>query len=982
MVLQKEDEVLEDLNALDQEHIGDLVNEDEVMSQINIRNKILNILHLNIRSVRKNFEQLLILIQNFNLFCDIIILSECFQLFSIDQYNIPGYITYYNNGDYNKNDGVLILVKSGLNIDISHIKLINSQATISRLNFRLNNITFGIIAAYKPPPINEVLFMNDIDNYFTNNLNKDVEIFVGDININIINDNENNVNKYLSIMAHHGFLSYIGSPTRVTTETASCIDHLFIKKKIKTNNLKYKSFILDTHITDHYPIMLNVNTEKYIADTNCKIEQTYTKLDYSKFKENIKSQDWSNVLNTHDSENATNIFAKILYDHMEKAKTKHIVKFREHKKIKKWITNGIITSIKHRDRLKKKLLKNYNPGLESEYKAYRNMLNNLILQTKNNYYKKQIDKNKNNVKKVYQIIKEATNEKNSQVDNELRIMDDNGKEFDEILDMANYCNNYFIKVGIEMEKKIEVPQNPYKLEQSSPVSMFLIPATEKEIIGYIASLKNDSSPGEDGISAELIKLIHLEILTPLKHIINIIFKTGIVPSYFKNTIVIPIHKGGSKNCIQNYRPISLINNIAKIFEKCFKVRLINFFRENNTISKNQFGFTEGVSTEDAMYHLTTEITNNLNISKKCITVFIDLAKAFDTVPHGQLLNVLSHCGVRGTVLNILESYLKNRHQRVRINNKISSSQVIRVGVPQGTVLGPILFIAYINSLLNLKINGKFVSYADDTAIVFSGNTWDETKEFVIQGIMIIKNWLDSFKLSLNIKKTNYIAFSLNKVDRPDFRDINIGLNQSINETNEVKYLGIFIDQHLKWNSHIEYLTNKIRKLIHKFYLLREFLNKKLIILIYKALIESLIRYGIIVWGGLYENALNQLNVVQNYILKIIDKKNKFYPTNLLYNNEICNVRTLYMVSICSYIHKHDELKQYVNHTHETRNKTNRHLKIPTSNKNINLRFVNYLAPKIYNLLPNEIKTINKIKLFNKRCKTYITANYIQFHSIF
>lgn len=985
MVLQQEDEVLQELKMLDEDLFGNLTNEEEILSQIDVKNKVLNILHLNIRSVKKNFDHLLLLIQRFKLsFCDLIILSECFQLISIDQFNIPGYTTFYNNGNYNKNDGVLILINSSIIVEMSHIKLSKSETTISRITFKHHNVTYGITATYKPPPINELLFTEDIDNYFNNKLNKDIEIFIGDININIINEN-NNVNEYLSTMGRHGFIPYIGSPTRVTVDTASCIDHIFVRKKLKTNNLKFKSFILDTHITDHYPIMLNIKYEKQQQTTthsDSNFQRTYTKFDYLTFKQNIKSQIWCDVLNSNNPETATNTFVKIFTDLMELSKTSHTVKSKGHKKIKKWITNGIITSIIYRDNLKKKLLKNYDPELESEYKTYRNKLNKLIFQAKNNYYKTQIESCKNNVKKIYKIITEATNEKNSPSSVELRITDDNEKDFDNKSDMANYCNNYFINAGIDMEKKINVPQNPYKLEQTTLSSMFLRPATEKEIIKHIATLKNNSASGEDGISAKLIKLVHLDILTPLTHIINLIFRTGIVPSHFKTTIVTPIFKAGSKNDIKNYRPISLINNFAKIFEKCFKERLIQFFSENNILAKNQFGFKEGFSTCDAMYHLTSEVTNNLNIGKKCIAVFIDLAKAFDTVPHDKLLNVLSHYGVRGTVLNVLESYLLNRHQCVKINNTTSDPQVIKIGVPQGTVLGPILFITYINSLLKLKIRGKLISYADDTALVFSGKTWEETKYKTIEAIDIVKNWLDSFKLSLNIKKTNYIAFSLTNANRPDFVSINIANDkQSINEVSEVKYLGIILDKHLKWNPHIEHLTKKIRKLINKFYLLREFLNKKLLISIYKALIESLIRYGIIIWGGLYKSALNQLNVIQNYILKIIGKKKKLFPTNLLYNEEICNVRTLYIIAICSYIHKHEELKQYVSHNHDTRNKINRHLIIPVNHTNINLRFLNYLAPKIYNLLPCHLKTLNNRKLFNKKCRTYVTSNYHKFINI-
>lgn len=198
----------------------------------------------------------------------------------------------------------------------------------------------------------------------------------------------------------------------------------------------------------------------------------------------------------------------------------------------------------------------------------------------------------------------------------------------------------------------------------------------------------------------------------------------------------------------------------------------------------------------------------------------------------------------------------------------------KIGVPQGTVLGPILFITYINSLTNISIkNGSLISYADDTVAIFSGQTWSDVKDSSESGLSKIQNWLDSFKLSLNVDKTKYIAFSITPSNRPDFDKIETN-NLIIKELDSIKYLGIIIDKHLKWNVHVLKLSTSIRKLIHKFYILRDILSTDLLIMVYRTLVESLIRYGIIVWGGLYQASLQQLNTVQNYILKLIFRKKK------------------------------------------------------------------------------------------------------------
>lgn len=381
---------------------------------------------------------------------------------------------------------------------------------------------------------------------------------------------------------------------------------------------------------------------------------------------------------------------------------------------------------------------------------------------------------------------------------------------------------------------------------------------------------------------------------------------------------------------------------------------------------------EKVSTCDAMYQLIGQISQNLEKNKKTIAVFLDLAKAFDTVPHGQLIDTLESYGVRGVVLEVFRSYLTKREQKVKIRDTYSDTLNIKIGIPQGTVLGPILFITYINSLTNIRIQGSVTSYADDTVLLFSGDTWGDVKRTVSSELIKVKNWLDNKKLTLNTEKTKYVAFSLTMANRPDYSSIFVeNFQNEIKEVPHIKYLGVIIDRHLKWEEQVLKLKNSIRKLIHKFYQIRESMGQKLLISIYKALIESLLRYGIIVWGGLYNNVLEQLNVAQNYILKIIYKKSRLYPTQQLYNDQIFNVRSLYILETCIFVYKQDHFKKYVNHDYQTRINIQKNLQIPQSKSTMNLRFLNYLGPKFFNLLPLELRNATSLKKFIKNCKCHI-----------
>lgn len=597
--------------------------------------------------------------------------------------------------------------------------------------------------------------------------------------------------------------------------------------------------------------------------------------------------------------------------------------------------------------------------------------------------KKKVANSHNNLKQIYRIVTEATDGSLGSVSRSLKIKGRDGT-FSKDIDMANYCNEFFTNVGLVMYEKINTPTAPYSPQYSCMASMFLRPVSENELISKINELKTNCSPGNDNVDSKTVKYFHKYLIKPLKHIINMVFKTGDVPSQFKASVVTPVHKSGDRTDISNFRPISVINNFAKIFEKCVKDRLVSFLNSNNIFSRNQFGFTAGLSTADSIYEVVKNITDNLNNGKKCLAVFLDLARAFDTVPHDSLLRVLHSYGVRGTVLNVFENYLTKRQQKVRINGILSDAVEVKIGVPQGTVLGPILFIAYLNSLTDMSIkNGSVISYADDTVIVMNGDSWSLLRESTDAGISKIKNWLDTFKLSLNVDKTKYIAFSLTASNRPDFDDIFVsGLGHIIGEVPYIKYLGVTIDKHLRWDQHILRLTNNIRSLIRKFYILREIMRRSLLTQVYKALVESLIRYGMVAWGGLCKTTMNQLNVAQNYVLKVMYKKSKLCPTHNLYTEDILNVRCLYILCTCIFVYKNNKLKTYVNHSYNTRARDNKHLQIPISNRNINLKFLNYLAPKIYNLVPPNIKDVSDVGKFKRACRLFIVRNVDVFSVLF
>lgn len=332
------------------------------------------------------------------------------------------------------------------------------------------------------------------------------------------------------------------------------------------------------------------------------------------------------------------------------------------------------------------------------------------------------------------------------------------------------------------------------------------------------------------------------------------------------------------------------------------------------MANTQFGFRASKSTDDAVSQLTDFVSSKVDENQKCIGVFLDLAKAFDTVSISALVNKLDVIGVRGTALKIFGDFLCNRRQQVKIGNYVSSDENVVYGVPQGSILGPSLFLVYINDLcLQPLCNGKIFTYADDTAVIFHGETWDEVRRIAENGLHRLGQWLGANLLTLNISKSSFIQFSFSKTN---LKNVNIKVHScnypnskscsclSINKVTQVKYLGVILDERLSWEPHISLVTGRTRKLIWVFKKLRHAAEFPLLRNIYYALAQSILGYCVGVWGGACKSHMMQLERAQRSLLKVMTFKPFRYPTKQLYENcELLTIRQLYISQIIMKKHK-------------------------------------------------------------------------------
>ena len=412
--------------------------------------------------------------------------------------------------------------------------------------------------------------------------------------------------------------------------------------------------------------------------------------------------------------------------------------------------------------------------------------------------------------------------------------------------------------------------------------MFSFSRTDStEVYNLIRNLKARKTSGPNSIPTNVLKSLNAEISIILSNLFNLSFSTGIFPDVLKNSSVIPLFKKGSKLNCGNYRPISLLSNISKLLEKLMYSRLYNFLNIYNCLSELQFGFRDKHSTCHALISITEKIREALDTGHFACGEFIDLQKAFDTVDHNILVSKLEYYGARGIVKNWFSSYLHNRKQFVTINGFKSSLKTISFGVPQGSVLGPLLFLIYINDL-NLSVKNSTVHhFADDTNLLYINKSLKLICKKVNYDLKGITDWLNANRISLNVNKTEFVIFRSPR--KPIDSEINIKLNgKHLYPSTHIKYLGVLIDEHLSWKPHIDELIKKLNKTNSMLSKIRHYVNKDIIRSIYFSIFSSHISYCCQIWGQKGNYHLNKILSLQRSALRIINFKPFWSDVSLLF----------------------------------------------------------------------------------------------------
>lgn len=935
----------------------------------------LKILHVNIRSISCNFNHLLVLMTRLKISLDVILLSECWLSKCTNIPSLPGYESHASSF-INQNDGVIAYTKKELKCSVENPSFNESNCLVLKFYDKV-----ALVALYRSPSYRDLSpFLNSLDALLLQLTSYKTIALIGDININIVPSSlDAHSDEYLNTTASHAMLPAHTFPTRLT----NCLDHVFLKSPYSATTL-----VLDCPITDHLPVLLFCDQTIPIK-TPKKISQ---KTNIAEVISDLNNTDFSPIFEYQNPNLATESLVSLISTSI-KSHTLSLVIPSRLRIIKPWITPGLLRCIRHRDNLSRICLKNpKNDTHKLIFLRYRNHCNNLLKKLKQEYETSEFQKAKSNPKATWQLIRQVANldQSNKAPASELLKLCDNPTE------SVSEVNQYFATVGSTLASKIRQPDPSLSnadTQQSSPISspqgsMVLYDVDKDEIDKLILNLKDKCAVGYDGISSSVIKAARHIIAPVLVHIFNLCLSTGVFPNVFKTAIVHPIFKSGDSSGVVNYRPISVLSTLSKIFEKVINARLTSFLTKYHILAPNQFGFRNGRSTDDAVLDLTDTIANHLNNKRKTLGIFLDLSKAFDTVSIPRLLTKLERLGIRGVAHDIFRSYLENRKQVVKIENYTSTEQNVTFGVPQGSVLGPTLFLIYVNELCQLSLpNSKIIAYADDTALVIHGNDWSDTFDKAESALSVVMKWLNTNLLTLNISKTKCITFTPGIQSQPP-NSLKIKAHSCtpsnsyncnctpIDRTDHIKYLGVIIDNHLKWKMQINSLVTRIRRLIYVFKKLRGAADFKCLITVYLALAQSVLGYCVTSWGGAQKTPMLRLERAQRAVLKVLSRKPIRYPTSDLYTD--CNVLTVRQIFILQSVLRKHNLVPYDPNFSTARRLSDRVCKIVPCRVAVARRQFTFISPKMYNKI-NRLVNIYHLKRNDLRKKLTVWLKTLSYN---
>lgn len=789
---------------------------------------------------------------------DILAISESWLTQSIpDSFLIIDNYHLYRRDRPNKpGGGIIIYIHQSYAHSIT--QLVTDTETLQLVINFTNQHAITVIATYKPPNINSSEYLTQLSAILKSVKTKEF-VLTGDVNL----DYRDCSSKPLKAMAEIlGLHQIINEPTRICNTRSSILDLIFTNQPSKYA----QSGVIHTAISDHflvYTIRKNIKPPK-VHQHHLVLGIPKSKL--SQFNAEIGEIDWSSQLAL---ENPEQVLAEF-HDRVESVRKKHITtrKFQPRQTNLPWMNSEILHLLKQ----KTLSLKMYRLTKSSEnrvdFAKIRNKCTYELRKAKAAYYQELIIQSAANPKTLWQTLKTITGESVVKLSNNLQISHQ-GALITEEDKIASAFNDYFIKSVNELAASFEPPLSSTNVPSTSNQFSFS-EITQSELAKIFNFLNKSNAKDVFGLNMQFYRT-HADCFMPLfLHLINLCIRHSIFPSGWKTAKIIPIYKSEDPTLISNYRPISILPVLSKLLEKTLSNQLIGHLESNNLLHDSQFGFRSARSTLSAQLLFTEYIRATLDKGLITGAVFIDFRKAFDTVNHQILQNKLVSFQLSRSVISMISSYLTDRSQLVKVGQETSPLLPCSMGVPQGSILGPLLFIMYLNDLPNLCKHSQCLLYADDTVIYVSDPSPDSINTKLTLDLQSLNDWLTNNHLTINVKKTECMYFHSSRKSVTTLVPVSLA-SQTLTVTATYKYLGVILDSQLTYRNHVHNLTNKLKQKLYVYNKIRPFLTQTVSNMYLHAIILSKLSYCLPIWSLTTKEITEPLTRLYNRAFKIHSK---------------------------------------------------------------------------------------------------------------
>lgn len=975
------------------------------------------ILSVNIQSIRAKFDSLSVFLRSLaehDFYFSVICIQESWvsSTFSSDNiFDIDGYNTFMLPSTCSTHSGLITYVHDSHNGAVLDLYKSSPLWECLPLVISSGGLTkpVTVVNIYRPPRDRNAdikSFLDEFSPCLETASRRNSDLFIaGDFNIDLLKvESRSLYASYLELMYSASLVPSITLPTRLSRKNATLIDNIFCSfSRVAT---PYTAGVITSSISDHFMTFLfaNIKTD-FVKPPKYILQQTKTPIAVSRFCNYINEIDFMSQLNHNlnvDPNANYEIIKNILVDAIDTHLPTKVVKFNRHKhSLKPWITQGIVYSIKRRDEHYRNL-KSIDPesllysSLNTLLKNYNVTLKRTIRAAKLMHYNNLLNKFRNDSKKTWSVINSLLNvPKNKKQMTSFFMID--GSEVTNTEHIANNFNVFFSTIGAKQAAKIPRVSNltfTDFLQENIQSEFSFHNVTENEILSVIKKFKPKSSSGIDNMSMKLLKRVGAHLSPSITLIINQSLNSGIFPDSLKIARVIPLFKKGDAFLFDNYRPISLLPVISKIFEKTVHSQLYNYFKLHNLLYKHQYGFRTDHSVETATLEFVDRVLNLLDENFNPFSVFIDLSKAFDTLNHNILLRKLSYYGIRNTSLSWFESYLTNRWQYVDYDGNPSSVKNISIGVPQGSILGPLLFLIYINDINTVSPLFHILMYADDATLTstlcckglggIDVPAQSDPNAFINSELNKIYEWLCINELSLNISKTKYMIFHLpqKKIDDSNMPNLTID-NTDLERVTEFIFLGTTISETLSWKPHVNNICKKLSRTIGIINKLKNTVPPFTLLTIYNSLFNSHINQSILVWG----HAPGRIPFLQKKAIRcIFNVKYNGHTNTLFKENSLLKFQDIYNRAMLKFYfkYKNNKVPAYFNHMFEQiipchdYNTRQNFTRFHISNKLYTSKCIRFFIPKLLNDTPRCILDkydTHSIEGFSRYTKNHYLSNY-------